>query len=107
MSQSIAPFEVLPTDVVILVLSFLSVMDNSSISVSRRLYYLLSEFQQLRPELVTSTELFDADSEKLPQVFATATKRLRGRPNVAFVFYRSGHIPVASWSAAVHDRRVS
>lgn len=104
MSQSVSPFEVLPTDVVILVLSFLSVMDNPSISVSRRLYYLLSEFQRLRPQLVTSTELFQADGKSLPRVFAKAAKCLRGRPNVAFAFYRSGHVPVASWAAAVQEQ---
>ena len=110
MSDPAAPFETFPADVVVAVLSYLSVLDNPAAMCSRRMFYLLSEFQRLRPELVTIADWEGADGDDdmhdddaVPLIFPKATKRLRGRPNVAFGFYQASFDPQAV-AAAVHEQ---
>ena len=86
------------------VLSYLSVLDNPSAMASRQMFYLLSEFQRLRPELVTITwGSPDGEDEVVPAIFPQAAQQLRGRPNVAFAFYRSS-VPPSVWAAAVDEQ---
>ena len=90
-------FDALPSDLVVSVLSFLSVRDVSrSACCDRRICYLVYKLQQARPELVVSV-LEDTDSPKssssgstavdVGAVFRRGLSQLSGRPNVAFAFF--------------------
>ena len=95
--KKMATFSKLSTDVLLVVLSFVSALDNYKMSVSRRLVYLIDELQRLRPELVVSSAPEGGKSE---DVVARALAKLSSRPNIAFAFY-TGATPRNDWIAAV------
>ena len=92
-----ANFQQLSTDVLLLVLSFISAADAYCASCSRRLVYLLDELHRLRPELVVSSSSEGGNGDVIVR---RALGRLSSRPNVAFAFYTGG-TPRSDWVAAV------
>ena len=92
-----AIFDDLSTDVLLLILSFMSSLDTYRASCTRRLVYLLDELHRLRPNLVISSSSEGGNSDA---VITRAMNRLSSRPNLAFCFYTGG-TPRNDWVAAV------
>jgi hypothetical protein len=90
-------FDNFSAELLLLILSFVSALDNYKIAVSRRLVYLIDELHRLRPELVVSSSASGGNPDG---IVARALSKLSSRPNIMFAFY-TGSTPRKDWVAAV------